>query len=403
MDPILGLVAQFNKDLSPSKLNLAVGAYRDGNGEPHVLPVIHRAEEHLAKLDTTHEYLPQAGLQEFTERSARIIFGDSSSVITEERYATIQTVGGSSALRTGFDFLHETIATCASVYVSQPTWPIHNDIITAAGYSKSSEYRYYNITSRTIDFDGMLADLEQAGRESVIILQACAHNPTGMELSQAEWKKLLEVFKKRQHLPFFDLAYQGLASGDIDEDASAIRLFAEARIDMLVAQSYSKNLGLYGQRVGSLTVVTRSSKPVETIKSHLERIVRETYASPPSYGARIVSTILSDRSLKENWQDDLDNMVCRIRNMRSMLYDCLIKNEAPGNWSHIANQTGMFCYTGLSTEEVTALREEFHIYLTSNGRMNIAGMTEDCVQYVADAMKHVILPLYRQKSETSSW
>lgn len=391
-DPILDLNTQFRADPSPQKVNLGVGAYRTESGKPYVLPVVRSAERRLVDdPSTNHEYLPQGGLAAFTLHSARLILGSDSPALAQRRVVTVQTLSGTSALRSGFSFLFQHVGGPRPVYLPDPTWPNHPNIAIAAGMPKPCNYRYFNPDSGGADIPGMLQDLRNAPEGSIVVLHVCAHNPTGADPSKEEWGAILDVVKERSHIPFFDTAYQGFATGDLDEDAYAVRLFAEANIEFLVAQSYSKNLGLYGQRIGALLVVGKEAAPMKAIRSQLDIIVRTAYSSPPLHGARIAATVLSDKTLFEEWKVDLKLMSDRMVRMRHMLREALIKNGTPGSWDHVTKQIGMFSFTGLSKEQVMFMRENHHIYMSGNGRMSMAGLTEETVDYVANAMRDAIL------------
>lgn len=388
-DSILGLNAEFRADPSPRKVNLGVGAYRTDEGAPYVLPVVRRVEQQLANDEASnHEYLPQEGLSPFTSLSARLILGNDSPAITEDRAVTVQSVSGTGALRIGFDFISIHLGE-RPVYFPNPTWPNHYNVVNAAKLP-SRLYTYFDEETGGVNISQMLQDLKQAPKGSVVVLHACAHNPTGADPSRDDWRAILDVVCQGGLIPFFDTAYQGFASGDLDDDAFAIRLFDKAGIDMFIAQSYAKNLGLYGERVGTLTIISSSPDPIKDIRVQLQLIIRATYSSPPLHGAQIVKAILSDPNLFDEWKQELTNMSNRITKMRRLLHDALVSNGTPGSWEHITSQIGMFSYTRLSKEQVHFLREQRHIYMTADGRMSMAGLTEDTISYVADAMRDAI-------------
>lgn len=392
-DAILGINADFRADASPKKVNLAVGAYRTSTGDPYVLPLVRRIEQKLAS-DTSvdHEYLPQDGLSSFCKAAARLIFGKDSVPIRENRVVTVQSLSGTGALRLAFDFLASHVPSVRTVYISTPSYPNHRAILDAAGLNVAT-FRYFDSSKRALDLTGMLDDLRAAPDGSVVVLHACAHNPTGADPSKEQWQAICDVVKSRSIIPLFDCAYQGFASGDLDEDAYAIRLFAAENIDMFVAQSFAKNMGLYGERVGALSVVSRVTDSLPAVRSQLKKIARANYSSPPLHGARVAAEVLSDESLMREWKTELTGMSGRIKKMRTMLKDALVKHECPGSWSHILEQIGMFSYTGLSTPQVRYMRQKFHVYLTDNGRMSMAGLTEDTVDHVANAMTQAVRAL----------
>lgn len=391
-DPILGLNIEFRADPSPTKVNLGVGAYRTDEGLPYVLPVVRRVEQKIVSDPSmNHEYLPQDGLSEFSALSARLILGNDSAVLAEGRSITVQTLSGTSALRTGFTFLQQHAGGHRPIYLPNPSWSNHRGIVNAVGMPAPKLYRYFSAVTGGADIDGMLEDLTAAPCGSIILLHTCAHNPTGADPSVDEWKAILKVVKERSHIPFFDTAYQGFASGDLDRDAFAVRLFADANVEMFIGQSYSKNLGLYGQRIGALTVTCRTTAPIAAIKSQLKLIIRATYSSPPLHGARIAAAVMSDANLFEEWKRELKIMSDRLSQMRQSLFQALVDNGTPGSWTHITSQIGMFSFTRLTKEQVLFMREKHHIYLTLNGRMSMAGLTAETVQYVADAMRDAVL------------
>lgn len=389
-DPILDINADFRADPSPQKVNLVVGAYRTSVGEPYVLPLVRRVEQKLSSdKNTNHEYLPQDGLSSFSSAAVRLILGDHSAAIRESRVASVQSLSGTGAIRLAFDFLATYVKSVENVYIPTPTWPNHGPLANRAGL-KVSSYRYFDDSTHGINIRSILDDLSAAPRGSVVVLHACAHNPTGADPSLKEWHAILDVVKSCGHIPIFDCAYQGFASGDLDKDAFAVRLFADAGIEMFIAQSFAKNMGLYGERTGALTVIFNSAEKLPAIKGQLKKLARSTYSSPPLHGARIASIVLTSEELMREWKTELVGMADRIMSMRTMLKDALVKNGCPGSWDHIVNQIGMFSYTGLTTPQVRYMRNKFHVYLTDNGRMSMAGLTEDSVEYVADAMAQAI-------------
>lgn len=395
-DAILGLNTQFRADPSPSKVNLGVGAYRTAEGLPYVLPVVRRVEQKLANdPSTNHEYLPQDGLSSFTSLSAQLILGSDSPAIAEDRTVTLQSLSGTGALKLCLTFASNghfsQNGTLPRVYIPQPTWPNHQKISISCGLDIPISYRYFEEKTGGVDINGLLTDLSQASAGSIIILHACAHNPTGADLTNENWQSILNIVKERSLIPLFDSAYQGFASGDLDEDAYAIRLFASQRIDMFVAQSFAKNMGLYGERVGALTVICKNRNPIDAVKSQLNAIVRSMYSSPPSHGARIVSEILSNPAFYDEWKLDLKKMSNRISKMRLLLRNALECNGTPGSWDHITTQIGMFSFTRLTKEQVLFMQEKRHIYMTLNGRISMAGLTEDTIDYVAGAMRDAII------------
>lgn len=395
-DAILGLTTQFRADASPHKVNLGVGAYRTGDGLPYVLPVVRRVESTLASdPSSNHEYLPQDGLSSFCALSAQLIFGVDSPALVAQRVVTVQALSGSGALSLAFTFVKRNISENVVVYVPDPTWPNHNGIVKSCGLEPPRMYRYFDKNTGGVDYKGMIEDLGNAPKGAIVLLHPCAHNPTGADPSEEEWYGIRDVITKRQLIPFFDCAYQGFASGDLERDAFAVRLFtSQPGLEMFVSQSYAKNLGLYGERVGALSIVFSegtSTSTLSAVRSQLKVIARTMYSSPPVHGAKIVTEILSSPQLYDEWKNDLRKMSARISTMRTMLRKRLEENGCPGTWEHITQQIGMFSYTRLTKEQVLYMREKSHVYMTNNGRMSMAGLTDDSVEYVADAMRDAIV------------
>ncbi|KAH0655339.1 hypothetical protein KY290_031106 [Solanum tuberosum] len=384
-DPILGVTVAYNKDSSPVKVNLGVGAYRTEEGKPLVLNVVRRAEQMLVN-DTSRvkEYLSITGLADFNKLSAKLIFGADSPAIKENRVTTVQCLSGTGSLRVGAEFLarhyHEH-----TIYIPQPTWGNHPKIFTLAGLSVKY-YRYYDPATRGLDFQGLLDDLTAAPSGAIVLLHACAHNPTGVDPTIDQWEKIRKLMRSKGLLPFFDSAYQGFASGNLDADAQSVRMFVADGGECLAAQSYAKNMGLYGERVGALSIVCKDSNVASKVESQLKMVIRPMYSNPPIHGASIVATILKDRQMYDEWTVELKAMADRIISMRQQLYDAMQARGTPGDWSHIIKQIGMFTFTGLNVEQVSFMTREYHIYMTSDGRISMAGLSSRTVPHLADAM-----------------
>eukprot|EP00252_Welwitschia_mirabilis_P018652 TRINITY_DN414_c0_g1_i2.p1 TRINITY_DN414_c0_g1~~TRINITY_DN414_c0_g1_i2.p1 ORF type:complete len:435 (-),score=61.04 TRINITY_DN414_c0_g1_i2:525-1829(-) len=365
-DPILGVTVAYNKDTSPVKLNLGVGAYRTEEGKPLVLDVVRQAEQILIQdRSKFKEYLPIAGLAEFNKLSARLILGDNSPAIRENRVATAQGLSGTGSLRVGTEFLARHYGQRV-IYIPVPTWGNHPKVFTLGGLNVQT-YRYYDPRTKGLDYQGMLEDLEAAPNGAILLLHACAHNPTGVDPTKDQWEGIRQLVRRKGILPFFDSAYQGFASGNLDEDAYSVRLFVADGGECLIAQSYAKNMGLYGERVGALSIVCNSSDAASKVESQLKLVIRPMYSNPPIHGASIVATILSDRNLYEQWTVELKGMADRIIRMRHQLYDALKARGTPGDWSHIIKQIGMFTFSGLNKEQVAFMTAQYHIYMTSDG------------------------------------
>lgn len=324
--------------------------------------------------------------------SQRLVFGAEATAIMESRVASVQTLSGTGALHLGARFLSRFLPAldAKKVYVSDPPYVNHVPILRQAGLETGS-YPYYAAETRSIDFTGLRETLRSISDGSTILLHVCAHNPTGTDLSAEQWKEIAQIMKTKHHIPFFDSAYQGFASDDPESDAWPVRYFVEQRFDViLVAQSYAKNFGLYGERAGCLHVITSSATLTANIFSQLRALQRVTVSTPPAFGARIVSTILADEKLEAIWREDLKTMAGRIASMRRALRERLEKLEVPGEWDHLTSQIGMFCYTGLTAEQVEVLRDVHHVYMTKDGRMSVAGLNASNVDYVAAAIKSVV-------------
>lgn len=344
-----------------------------------------------------HEYLPIAGLADFTSASQRLILGKDSPAIAEKRVTSLQTVSGTGAVHLGGLFLNKFFnpsnAEAKVVYVSNPTWANHNQIFTNVGLTVKT-YPYFNKQTKGLDMDGMVKSLKTVPEGSIILLHACAHNPTGVDPTQEQWKQIAEIMKQRQLFPFFDCAYQGFASGSLDKDAWAIRYFIEQGFELLLAQSYAKNFGLYGERAGCFHFVTapgsNAQDTIAKVGSQLAVLQRSEISNPPAYGARIASLVLNDSALFAQWEEDLRTMSGRIIEMRTALRGKLESLKTPGTWNHITDQIGMFSFTGLNEAQVQKLKEKYHIYMTKNGRISMAGLNTKNVEYFAKSVDAVV-------------
>ncbi|KAL2159537.1 hypothetical protein VTH06DRAFT_2542 [Thermothelomyces fergusii] len=396
-DPLFGLMRAYKADSSPNKVDLGIGAYRDDNAKPWILPVVKKADEILrTDPEANHEYLPIAGLASLTSKAAELLLGQSAPAIAEKRITSVQTISGTGAVHLGALFLakfYKVQGANRTVYVSNPTWANHHQIFTNVGLPIAT-YPYFNKNTRGLDIDGMKAALEQAPDGSIILLHACAHNPTGVDPTPEQWREIASLMKAKRHFPFFDTAYQGFASGDLDRDAAAIRLFVEAGFELVIAQSFAKNFGLYGERAGCFHYVASPSSDATNVTarvaSQLAILQRSEISNPPIYGARIASIILNDPVLFAEWQENLRTMSGRIIDMRKRLRDKLEELHTPGQWNHITDQIGMFSFTGLTEPQVLKLRSDYHIYMTKNGRISMAGLNSKNVDYVATAIDKVV-------------
>ncbi|XP_076906590.1 aspartate aminotransferase, cytoplasmic-like [Bidens hawaiensis] len=384
-DPILGVTVAYNKDPSPIKLNLGVGAYRTEEGKPLVLNVVRQAEKLLVNdRSRVKEYLPIVGLADFNKLSAKLILGANSPAILGNLVTTVQCLSGTGSLRVGAEFLAKHYYQ-RTIYIPNPTWGNHGKIFTLAGLTVKT-YRYYDPVTRGLNIQGLLEDLGSAPSGAIILLHACAHNPTGVDPTREQWEQIRRLIRSKSLLPFFDSAYQGFASGSLDEDAQSVRMFVADGGECFIAQSYAKNMGLYGERVGALSIVCKSADVATRVESQLKLVIRPMYSNPPIHGASIVSTIFKDRKLYQEWTVELEAMADRIITMRKQLFDALRARDTPGDWSHIIKQIGMFTFTGLNTKQVTFMTREYHIYMTSDGRISMAGLSSRTVPHLADAI-----------------
>ncbi|CAL9184739.1 unnamed protein product [Musa hybrid cultivar] len=382
-DPILGVTEAFLADPSPDKVNVGVGAYRDDNGKPVVLECVREAERRIAG-NLNMEYLPMGGSIKMIEESLKLAYGEDSELIKEKRIAAVQALSGTGACRLFADFQKRFLPD-TQIYIPIPTWANHHNIWRDACVPQRT-FRYYHPETRGLDFASMMDDIKNAPNGSFFLLHACAHNPTGVDPSEEQWREISYQFKVKNHFPFFDMAYQGFASGDPNRDAKAIRIFLEDGHLIGCAQSYAKNMGLYGQRVGCLSILCEDELQAVAVKSQLQQLARPMYSNPPVHGALVVSIILGDPELKSLWLKEVKGMADRIIGMRKALRENLEKLGSPLSWEHITNQIGMFCYSGMTPEQVDRLTDEFHIYMTRNGRISMAGVTTGNVGYLANAI-----------------
>ncbi|EFN51704.1 hypothetical protein CHLNCDRAFT_59799 [Chlorella variabilis] len=386
-DAILGISEAFKADNSPQKMNLGVGAYRDEEGKPVVLGAVREAERRVLEDPTENkEYLGMGGIPEFCRLSARMAFGEGSAALREGRNATIQGLSGTGCLRVGGEFLSRFYPGPKIVLIPTPSWANHRAIFERCGM-QVQQYRYYKADTRGLDFEGMIEDIKAAPEGAILLLHACAHNPTGVDPTPEQWQGILDAALAKKLLVFFDSAYQGFASGDLDRDGYSIRLFCDAGLELLLAQSFAKNMGLYGERVGALTVIVGDSAAAKKVESQLKITARQMYSNPPRHGASIATRILADPQLYAQWKVELKGMADRILTMRQQLYQALQEVGAPGDWGHILRQIGMFSYTGLTKAQVENMTNKWHVYMTFDGRISMAGLSSSKCGYLAQAMK----------------
>ncbi len=382
-DPILGLGELFLSDPRPHKINLGIGVYKDENGQIPLLDSVKKTEHYLLENVPNKNYLSIEGIAEYATGTQVLLFGTNSDIIKNSRARTAQTPGGTGALRVAADFLAKQTSV-RTVWISNPTWPNHFNTFKAAGL-ETKQYRYYNAAEHTLDFDAMLADLEHAKTGDVILFHGCCHNPTGIDPTIEQWRILADMAAERGWLPFFDFAYQGFASG-LEEDAQGLRIFAEKNQEIIIASSYSKNFGLYGERVGACTLVAADSRTADAVFSQLKASIRANYSNPPIHGGAIVATILGNVTLRSIWEEELTVMRQRIHRMRQLFVSTLQDKNAKHDYSFIARQNGMFSFSGLTKDQILRLRDEYAIYAVESGRINVAGMTLDNMAYLCEAI-----------------
>jgi aromatic-amino-acid transaminase len=381
-DPILGVTEAYVADKNPKKVNLGVGVYTDDAGKIPLLECVRKAEEQRMKNSPHRGYLPIDGLAAYDSAVRELVFGSK-----KDNVVTVQALGGTGGLKIGADFLKQ-VNPAAQVWISEPSWENHRQLFEQAGFAVKS-YRYYDPKTHGLDFAGMQESLDRIPAGSIVVLHACCHNPTGVDLTKDQWGTVLEIVRSRGLIPFLDLAYQGFAEG-IEEDAYPARLFAGAMTPVFLSSSFSKSVSLYGERVGALSVVTASPDEAKRVLSHLKRIVRTNYSNPPTHGGEIVATILASNELRNLWEKDVAEMRDRIKAMRRALVEGIHKRVPGSDFSFVLKQRGMFSYSGLSKEQVARLRAEYSIYTIDTGRICVAALTTGNVDYVADAIAKVI-------------
>jgi aromatic-amino-acid transaminase len=386
-DPILGVTEAYVADQNPKKVNLGVGVYTDDDGKVPLLECVREAEDLRVSSGTPKAYLPIDGLAAYDKAVQELVFSTASTPVRERRVVTVQAVGGTGGLKIGADFLRQ-IAPGATVWISDPSWENHRALFESAGFPVK-EYPYYDARTHGLDFAGMLGALKKLPAGDIVVLHSCCHNPTGVDLTQAQWRDVLEVVKARGLLPFLDLAYQGFAAG-ADEDAYAPRLFAETTQPVFLSSSFSKSFSLYGERVGAFSLVAGSSDEAARALSHLKRVVRTNYSNPPAHGSSIVAKVLTTPDLRRQWEKELGGMRDRIKAMRQALVEGIHRRVPGADFSFILQQRGMFSYSGLTREQVLRLRSEYSIYTIETGRICVAALTTKNIDYVADAIAKVI-------------
>lgn len=386
-DPILGLNEAFNADTRTTKVNLGVGVYCNEEGRIPLLRAVIEAETIRVAQHASRGYLPIDGIAAYDQAVQKLLFGNDSPLISAGRVITTQAVGGTGALKIGADFLKQLLPN-AVVAISDPSWENHRALFEAAGFPVQN-YRYYDAATHDVNRAGMLEDLNALPNGSIVILHACCHNPTGVDLTPADWNNVLEVVKAKGHVPFLDMAYQGFGDG-IDEDAAAVRLFAESGLTFFVSSSFSKSFSLYGERVGALSIISESKEESARVLSQVKRVIRTNYSNPPTHGASIVAAVLNSPELRAQWEAELAEMRLRIRGMREQMVSLLAEKAPQRDFSFVGRQRGMFSYSGLTTEQVHRLRNEFGIYALDTGRICVAALNQSNIKAVTDAIVQVI-------------
>jgi len=386
-DPILGLTEAFNADKNPKKVNLGVGVYYDDDGRVPLLECVRRAERQLLEQAAPRGYLPIDGLPAYDRAVRELVFGADSAALEENRIVTVQALGGTGGLKIGADFLRH-IAADAEVWISDPTWENHRGLFENAGFAVHT-YPYYDAKTHGLNIEGMITALGALPAGSIVVLHACCHNPTGVDLAPEQWTAVIETVTSRGLTPFLDFAYQGFGEG-LDADAAAVRRFVQTGVPLFVSSSFSKSLSLYGERVGSLSVVAQSRDEAERTLSQLKRFVRTNYSNPPTHGGHVVATVLATPELRSLWEQELGRMRERVREMRRQLVAKLRARAPKADFSFVLHQHGMFSYSGLSREQVIRLREEFAVYLIESGRICVAALNTRNIDYAVESIARVI-------------
>lgn len=386
-DAILGLTVAFNEDPRTEKVNLSVGIYQDENGKTPTLAAVREAEHRLAEGPSPKTYLPIPGAAPYLQATQQLAFGAASDLPKSGRVAGAHTPGGTGGLRVVADFLHENFSK-ATVWLSDPTWPNHPSIFSAAGVP-TKVYPYFDAAGNSLKFDALVEAIGKMAAGDVILLHGCCHNPTGIDPTPEQWRQIAAAVNKQGVLPFLDFAYQGFGDG-LEEDAAGLREFAKAGGEFIFCSSFSKNFGLYRERVGAVAVVCKTKENATAVQSQLNRAVRANYSNPPAHGGAIVETILSDPQLRQKWEAELATMRDRINGMRGQFVQVLKEKGVPGDYSFMRDQRGMFSFSGLTKDQVESLRERYAIYIVGSGRINVAGLTPANIDYVAESIKAVV-------------
>ena len=386
-DPILGLNEQFNAETNPAKVNLGVGVYFDDNGKLPLLQCVQAAEKTMMEKPTARGYLPIDGIVAYDNAVKALVFGADSEPVTSGRVATVQAIGGTGGLKIGADFLKK-VSPNAKVLISDPSWENHRALFTNAGFEVDT-YAYYDAAKRGVDFEGYLASLNAAAPGTIIVLHACCHNPTGYDITPAQWDQVIAAIKAKELTAFLDMAYQGFGYG-ISEDGAVIQKFVAAGLNFLVSTSFSKSFSLYGERVGGLSVLCKDKEETSRVLSQLKIVIRTNYSNPPTHGGAVVAAVLGHPELRALWEKELGEMRVRIKAMRQKLVDGLKAAGVKQDMSFITSQIGMFSYSGLTKDQMVRLRDEFGVYGTDTGRMCVAALNSKNIDYVCASIAKVI-------------
>ena len=382
-DLILGLTEAFNKDPNPNKINLGVGVYKDEAGSTPIMNCVRKAEKILVETEKTKTYLPIPGAPAYSKAVQELVFGKGSKIFA----ATAHTPGGTGALRVAGDFLKK-FKPYAKVWVSDPTWPNHNGVFGASGLPVG-KYPYYDSQSRSLNFAGMLASMKAMSPGDIILLHACCHNPSGIDLTAEQWKQIAAAVRENELFPLVDFAYQGLGRG-LEEDAEGVRILAAAIAEMIICSSFSKNFGLYNERVGAITIKGATQETVDKAFSHVKIVIRQIYSNPPSHGGAIVATIMNSPELRKEWEGEVAEIRQRIKQMRELFVTTLKAKGIKQDFSFLTHQYGMFSFSGFNDERVKTLREKYGIYIVGGGRINVAGMTKANMDTLCTAIAEVL-------------
>ena len=386
-DPILGVTETYVADKNPNKVNLGVGVYYDDNGKVPLLACVRAAEEKLLQMGTPKAYLPIDGFAAYDTAVQGLLLGTDSPIIAEKRAVTVQALGGTGGLKLGADFLRK-FGTSNDVWISDPSWENHRALFEYAGFTVKN-YPYYDAATHGVDFAAMQKCLDGLPAGTVVVLHACCHNPTGVDLSPEQWTRVLEIVKTRGLVPFLDIAYQGFGDG-IESDGAVVRQFAAANIPLFISSSFSKSFSMYGERIGGLTLVATSSEEAARVLSQLKRVIRTNYSNPPMHGGQSVAIVLNTPELRKQWEDELATMRVRIKDMRKSLVEKLKARVPQRNFDFVIQQRGMFSYSGLTKEQVLKLRSDYSIYAIESGRICVAALNTKNIDYVADSIAKVI-------------